>query len=352
MKKGIAILSASGLLAVAGIASAADATKPAAPSLTDVLASSGITATGYVSGTYVYSNGDGFGHQFDNVHDSFQLNQAAITVAYQPKEGFGALVNVIGGKDANLLPPGGSDVVIPQAFVQYASGPVTLSAGRLLTLAGAEVIAPTGNTNITRSFLFVSEPLTHTGVRVAIAPSDTFGFTFGVNNGWNYTSLASSSAKTGEVGFSVTPSKAFSLAAQAYFGKDPTFDAQRQLFDLVATINATDNLSFVLSYDYGKQDEFTPTVDAKWQGIAAYVNVAFTDMVRLSVRAEYFKDDDGLFGAVDNKIKEATVTLGIAPAKSFELRIEGRYDKSDMDIFAGAMKDTQSEFALEGLYKF
>ena len=37
--------------------------------------------------------------------------------------------------------------------------------GTTVTLAGAEVIAPTGNTNFSRSLLFFSEPLTHTDAR-------------------------------------------------------------------------------------------------------------------------------------------------------------------------------------------
>jgi len=70
---------------------------PTASSLTDVLTASGITATGYVAASYYHSNGDGQYHQFDNKHDTFQLDQAALTLAYQPKEGFGALVNVAAG---------------------------------------------------------------------------------------------------------------------------------------------------------------------------------------------------------------------------------------------------------------
>lgn len=359
MKINLKLLSALSLLAAASAAMADDEKPAPTPgSLAAALDKSGITATGYVSGTYVYSNGDGFGHQFDATHDSFQLNQAALTIAYQPKEGFGALVNVIGGSDANLLPPGGSDVVIPQAFVQYAGGPVTIMAGRLLTLAGAEVIAPSGNTNVSRSLLFFAEPLTHTGVRVTIAPSEIFGFTLGVNNGWNQTSLHGASAKTGEFGLSLTPSKAFALTAQAYFGKEESpdafgvpFDQQRRLIDLVATFNVTDALSFVLSYDNGKQD--IGSGSASWSGIAAYANIAFSEMARLSVRVEDFKDDDGfMFGAPDNKVKEGTVTLGISPVKSFEFRAELRYDKSNADIFAGGTKDTQTEVALEALYKF
>src|SRR5258705_2711834 len=70
--------------------------KPAATSasLSDVLAASGILESGYVAASYYHSNGYNTYHQFDNKHDTFHLDQAALTIAFQPKEGFGALVNI------------------------------------------------------------------------------------------------------------------------------------------------------------------------------------------------------------------------------------------------------------------
>ena len=185
-------------------ASTATPTAPTGPSLTDVLAASGITETGYVAASYYHSNGYNTDHQFDNKHDSFQLDQAALTVAYQPKQGFGALVNVAAGEDMKILNaaegsnPNTFDIV--QGFVQYATGPLTVIAGKYVTLAGAEVIAPTGNTNFSRSLLFYAEPLTHTGIRATYAASDTVSVIVGVNNGWNYSSLQTSGCENRGVG--------------------------------------------------------------------------------------------------------------------------------------------------------
>lgn len=345
-----------------GTAFAEDAAAPTGPTLGSVLEASGITATGYVAASYYHSDAQNDYHNYDASHDTFQLDQASLTIAYQPKEGFGALVDVIGGEDATLVAQTASPskVAIAQGYVQYAGGPLTLMAGKYFTLAGAEVTAPTGNTNFSRSLLYYFEPAYHTGVRAAIAASDMFTVTVGVNNGWNYDKVSYGS-KTGEIGVSFTPAKVFSLAAAGYFGKDPSYDAQKTLIDLVATINATDALSFVLSYDNGSQ-KFTDGSKAKWDGVAGYVNVAFNDMVRLSVRFEQFKDKDGfLTGFTDEKLKEATVTLGISPVKSFEVRAEVRQDKADDAVFRKVYDptaedyvytDKQTEFALQGVYKF
>ena len=350
-------------------AAAAEPAKPAPGTLAGVLDASGITATGYVAASYYHSNGYSTYHQFDNKHDSFQLDQAALTIAFQPKEGFGALVNVAAGEDMKILNaaegsnPNTFDVV--QGFVQYATGPLTVIAGKYVTLAGAEVIAPTGNTNFSRSLLFFAEPLTHTGVRATYAASDTLSFVAGVNNGWNYSSLSTSGSKTGELGVAWTPSKTFSLTAQAYVGHDSTFDAQRTLVDAVATYSATDALTFVLSYDWGKQKLHAAGYpDLDWNGAAFYTNYALNDQWRVSLRLEYLDDKEGFVSGLlgtPQKLKEGTVTFGYAPVKSFELRMEARYDKSDKSTFVrritndtniNPFADSQTGVALQGVYKF
>jgi len=350
-------------------AAAAEPAKPAPGTLAGVLDASGITATGYVAASYYHSNGYSTYHQFDNKHDSFQLDQAALTIAFQPKEGFGALVNVAAGEDMKILNtaegsnPNTFDVV--QGFVQYATGPLTVIAGKYVTLAGAEVIAPTGNTNFSRSLLFFAEPLTHTGIRATYAVSDTLSVVAGANNGWNYSSLSTSGSKTAELGVAWTPSKAFSLTAQAYVGKDPTLDAQRTLVDAVATYSATDALTLILSFDWGKQKQHAAgDPDLDWNGAAFYTNYALNDQWRVSLRLEYLDDKEGFVSGIlgtAQKLKEGTVTFGYAPVKSVELRMEARYDKSDKSTFVRTITndtsinpfaDSQTGVALQGVYKF
>ncbi len=346
----------------------AKAAAPAGPGLSDVLTASGLTATGYVAASYYHSNGYSTDHQFDNKHDSFQVDQAAFTLAYQPKEGFGALVNVAAGEDMKILNaaegsnPNTFDIV--QGFVQYIGGPISVIAGKYVTLAGAEVIAPTGNSNFSRSFLFYAEPLTHTGLRATYAVSDTLSLVVGVNNGWNYSSLTTSGSKTAEVGMSWAPAKAFALTAQAYVGKDPTFDAQRTLVDAVATYNATDALTFIASFDWGKQEQhISGNPDLEWNGAAFYTNYALSDQWRVSLRLEYLDDKNGFVTAtgVAQTLKEGTITFGYDPVKNFELRLEARYDKSTEPTFirnitdepsVNPSADSQTGFALQGVYKF
>ena len=350
--------------------------KPAAPTIGDVLSASGIDISGYVDAAYSRLSGSGAftsgvaDRVFDFERNSFNLHQAAITIAKQPKEGFGGVVNLVLGKDAKVIKSFDqttSDFDVTQAFVQYAGGPVTVIAGKYVTLAGAEVINSTANTNYSRSILFgYAIPFTHTGARATFGVSDEVNLIVGVNNGWDQLKDANKQ-KTVELGISVTPNKTFSFAAQGYSGKEQVasfidpISGKRNLIDLVGTFNATDQLTFILNYDYGTQENATSlvngsTIKAKWNGLAGYANYQFSEQWRLSFRAEYLDDKDGYRTGVIQKWKEATLTLAYLPTKAVELRAEVRGDRSDqaslLDSDGVNGKKTQNSVGLEAIYKF
>lgn len=88
-----------------------------------------------------------------------------------------------------------------------------------------------------------------------------------------------------------------------------------------------------------------------WPGDANY---KFSDMWRVSLRTEKLKDKDGFPTGTVQTLKENTLTVGYAPASSFELRGEYRADKSDKNVFleSGNATDKQHTLALEAVYKF
>ena len=334
-----------------------------APSVAGVLSSSGIAITGYLAASYYHSSGESTFHEFDVNHDTFQLDQAAVQVGYQPKEGFGAFADLLVGEDARILNAAenqtNSTFNARQAYLQYATGAWTLIGGKFTTLAGEEYSNPTSDTNFSRSLLFFAQPLTHTGVRATWAASGTLSLVAGINNGWNTTSTSYGS-KTAELGAAFTPTKELALNLQGYFGKVPGYDAERSFVDFVASYSLTDALSFALNYDWGMQQQNTGP-DLRWNGLAAYVNYALNAQWRVSARGEYLDDQDGFNSGTPQKLKEGTVTIGFAPAKSFELRLEARYDWSDKQTFVktpateaspAALADNQTELALQGVYKF
>ncbi|MGH8254035.1 MAG: outer membrane beta-barrel protein [Steroidobacteraceae bacterium] len=348
-------------ISAAGAAFADDAPKSPAPTLSDVLDASGITATGYVDATYSYGN-----HSAELLPDdtssvnTFALNQAALTISKLPASGFGALVNFIDGTEAGtgLYAPSysyagnvnnGSHFDVLQAYVQYATGKVTVMMGKFGTIAGAEVAAPTGDVNVTRSLLFwYAEPINHTGVRVVYAASPMASFTIGANNGWN-TETSTGSGKTLELGFMLMPAKAFTLNGGAYYGDTDVAAGlgKKTLVDLVGTWTMSPALTVVANVDWDKQEITNGGGSFTWWAAAGYLNYAISDTWRTSLRLEYLDDQDGALNGAKQKLKEGTLTFGYMPSKNYEFRFEGRYDTSDQT----ASTDFTQAW-LQALYKF
>jgi hypothetical protein len=344
--------------------------KPApVPTLDKILEASGISVSGYIDAGYTHSdrNQAAFTTRvFDTQNNSFALNQFGLTVAKQPKEGFGGLVNVTVGRDAQFIhsapegTAGSSMFDITQGFLQYAGGPLTVIAGKFTTLHGTEVIASSGNTNVSRSILFGAVPFTHTGVRATWALSDTVSLIAGVNNGWDQLT-DQNKGKTAELGATLNPIKPLNITLSGYSGKEGVGPNQgtRTSFNAVASYTIIDPLSVGLEFLSVSQDipgGGGSTTKAKYSGVAGYVTYMFAPKFRGVLRVESFDDKDGLhFGTTGTKYKEVTLTGAYVASDSFEARVEGRRDQGTKTVFtdyAGAASKTMTSIALQGLYKF
>ena len=350
--------------------------KPApAPTLDKVLEASGISVSGYIDAGYTYlDKSAGFNTRvFDGQSNSFALNQFGLTVAKQPKEGFGGLVNLTVGRDAQIIHsfPEGAGLAatqtsmfdVTQAFAQYAGGPLTEIAGKFTTLHGTEVIASTGNMNISRSILFGSVPFTHTGVRATWALSDTVSLIAGVNNGWDQLTDANK-GKTLELGATLNPIKPLNITVSGYSGKEvvtpggvPATEGTRTSINAVASYTIIDPLSVGLEVLNVSQDNTVGgNAQGKYSGVAGYVSYMITPKFRVAGRIESFDDKDGIrFGAAKNKYREGTVTGAFLASDSFEARVEARRDQANNAVFTdstGATSKSQTGLAVQGIYKF
>jgi hypothetical protein len=265
---------------------------------------------------------------------------------------------------------------VTQAYASYATGSLTVIGGKFATLAGAELITSPSNKNYSRAWMFGWGPYTHTGLRATYVVNDMLSIVGGVNNGWDQVSaIQGTTGKTGELGFTITPSSMFSLATTYYNGKEGSTQGlttggtigTRSYLDMVGTINATDKLNFVFDYANGKQDNVTlaglaAPVQAKWNALALYANYQLTDAWRASYRHEGFDDKNGfrsglLIGGVATaqKLTSNTLTVGYAVDKKLELRGEVRFDKSTQNAFLqsnGTGKNTQNSYSLQAVYQF
>ena len=110
----------------------AAAQAPAVPTLDKILEASGITMAGYIDTAYTHANRNieaGFSPRvFDSLNNDFVLHQVGLQIAKQPKTGFGGLVNLTVGKDAQVIHS--SPDSTPSARAQSSAAPASTSGGR------------------------------------------------------------------------------------------------------------------------------------------------------------------------------------------------------------------------------
>src|SRR5689334_12339703 len=345
------------------------------PTLGQVLAASGISMNGYIDAACSSGNRDQtrFSDRVsDSQNNSFELHQFGLTVGKQPKEGFGGLVNITMGSDAQVIHSfpegtgaGTSMFDLTQAYGQYSTGALTLMAGKFTTLAGTEVIASTGNTTISRSILFGAIPFTHTGVRASYAPSDTVTLYGGLNNGWDQMTDGNR-GKTLEAGATLNPIKPLTISVSGYFGTESATppgtqtgvgpQGARNAVDAVANYIISNSMSAGAEVLYVSQDD-TPAGSAKYNGTAGYFTYMFAPKWRVVGRAEMFDDKQGFHFATGGgtKYTEVTATVSYLPNSSVELRGEVRGDRANNAVFIdsdGSSAKTLQTLGVQGIYKF
>ena len=368
MKKLLIASTVSALFAAPATALAAGGA-PAAPTLDRVLEASGINVSGYIDAGYTRADRD-IQNQFstrvfDSQNNSFGLNQLGLSVAKQPRQGFGGLVNITAGRDAEVINSVGasqSQFDLTQAYAQYATGPVTVIGGKFATMHSTEVIWSPSNANISRSILFGAVPFTHTGVRGTWALNNQVSLMGGLNNGWDQLTDANK-GKTVELGATLNPIKPLAVTVSGMSGKEPVGggnDGVRNSLNVVASYTIIDPLSVGAEALYVQQENFPSgagTIKAKYNGVALYGSYMFTPKVRGSLRVEpQFDDKDGLrFGTSSTKYREVTATGAYLPADNFEARAEVRRDQATNPVFTntdGSTSKSLMTVAFQGIYKF
>ncbi|HEY6239593.1 MAG TPA: outer membrane beta-barrel protein [Burkholderiales bacterium] len=354
------------------------------PTLSQVLDASGVSVNGYIDAAYSYANRNiqaappaGFSDRvFDSQNNSFDLHQFGLTVAKTPKEGFGGVVNLTIGSDAQVIhsfpETTASTFDLTQAYGQYSAGALTLMAGKFTTLAGTEVIASTGNVNFSRSILFGAIPFTHTGVRASYAPSDTVTVYGGLNNGWDQLTDGNR-GKTLELGATLNPLKPLTVTVSGYFGQESASaggvqtgtgpQGMRNALDAVANYIISNSMSVGAEVLYVSQEN-TAVGTAKYNGAAGYFTYMLNSRWRAVARAEMFDDKNGFHfntspfatgTATGVKYKEVTLTLSYLPNASIELRGEVRGDRASSSVFVdsdGSAAKSLLTAALQAIYKF
>jgi hypothetical protein len=294
---------------------------------------------GYVNGSYNHPD-SGFNQlrNFDFRADTAHVNMGKITIDRAPAPvgfhldvGFGQTFDVIHSTDR-----------APEAFKYFEQAYVSLKpkswkgveidAGEFVTSAGAEVIETNGNWNYSRSLLFSwAIPYYHFGVRATV-PIGKFTAGVQVVQGWNNIYDNNSGKTVGLTGAYAW--KKVTWSHNYYVGpeKTKTNTGLRQLYDTTVLVNANDNFSYYINFDYGR-DKNIGSGAATWTGIAGAARYALNKKFAVAGRLEWFDDVDGFSTGTAQKVKEFTVTGECKVTDWLLSRLEFRHDWSNQYFF-------------------
>lgn len=318
---------------------------------------------------------------FDRYSNAFYLHNAQLMLdkGVTDKSIVGGRIKISTGEDADVITAGGSGGVdsfdIHEGYVQVlvpVGRGLTLTAGKFVTLSGAEVIESKDNLNYSRSMLFTwAIPFTHTGIRATYSLMDQLDVTLGFNNGWDVL-VDNNDSKTVEFSTTFRATDTLKFIGNLYYGSEKTVVSRsvvsllggqhigdkRLLFDFVAQATF-DKLSVVLNWDYAQEQDSVADAsgtleDARWTGLAAYAKYQLSDLYSPGIRVEYFRDSDGFRTGTKQTLSELTFTNQFDINSNLIFRVELRVDKSDEDVFLkkDESKGSQFTFGAEAIVYF
>jgi hypothetical protein len=256
-------------------------------------------------------------------------------------------------------------VELREAYLTYktpltmptSGAPISIKAGKFITLLGYEVI-PTYtnfNPNISTSFLFgFSVPFTHTGLLAHLPIIDEVAADVGVVNGWDNVDDNNNSQSL-LAGVGITPIKPLVFYISGTFGAENDATkfvnsagvpgsgggSNRGVLSANGTWAVTDQLSFVLDGTWANESNSTRGADyatkgkmqVNWWGLAGYVIVQPMEKMQVALRSEWFGDPDGAQTGVDQTLWELTPTFTYGLTDHLTFRTEYRHDESDKRFF-------------------
>lgn len=284
--------------------------------------------------------------------------------------------------------------VVKQGYATFrpggAEGGVSLDIGKFDTPYGAEVAESQLNINYTRGVLYwLGQPAYHTGFRLGADVNRNLSAKLLLVNGWNR-AVDNNQGKTAgvqgtfrvpesagsdqdmlsvSVGYMVGPEQAD--VETVICGPDERFDIQanpdtgcvsspgspgdsgavdrsssnskglRHFLDLTLLADPTPQVRLALNGSYGIEKLRSPTdltefESKSWYGVMAAARYAVSEAVGIGARGEYFGDPDGhRLGFEGNSLSvvSGTLTLDYLPVDALLLRLDGRVDWSDKEIF-------------------
>ena len=231
---------------------------------------------------------------------------------------------------------------INQLYAYYnASEKVTFTLGQFNTFYGYEVISPAGNFNYSVSYLFNAGPFSHTGLKIDYAATEDLSFMIAVTNPHGVIAGANSDSDNYQLGFQTGyKGQFFNLA----YGADGFGDTDVLYLDYTGGFDISDSLYLGINAAYANSED----ADAGYQGVALYLQNAFSDTFSLGLRPEFFTTTSG---SGDESVSAFTLSGNTSLSDSLKLITELRYDTSDDVTFIGG-EEKVTGLTIAAVYSF
>jgi hypothetical protein len=300
---------------------------------------------------------------FTGTHNSFALGMASVKLEHKgPK--VGAVLDLGFGQRAKefAYTDEGITQAIKQLYVTYSPAEwLKFSAGSWATHVGYELVDPQLNRNYSMSYMFTNGPFTHTGLKADITKGK-HGFMVGISNATDFRTPPDGyiNKKFFIAQYSLAATDNIKLFLNYVGGKAPDTSKVSQ-FDAVVTAKISDkfNIGFNGTVNSTQFWDGTKNIDGQsWWGSALYLNLDPKSWFGLTLRGEYFNDDNQLkmFAAAPagGNIFATTLSANFK-AGGFIFIPEFRIDNASEAVFVdkdGAGKKSASNFLLSAIYSF
>jgi hypothetical protein len=228
-----------------------------------------------------------------------------------------------------------SNIALQTAWLGYDMDMVGVTAGRIATPIGYEVLEPWGNRNISRSYGWQIQPINHDGATVH-ATMDMFEMMVGAVNNFtvaqNPVNVNDTDNQKGVIGsISSSFSEAFNGHVSGIYTNDFGHSAKITEIDTFFHGDLEPNgvgLRYSVEHTWAK---FDPDAGSS-NDIHSFIGRLGGDLGPTGVDLRYeYVDDDGIIA--DTNIHSVALDLTWALVEGMDFRIEYRFDKADDDIY-------------------
>lgn len=249
---------------------------------------------------------------FTNTHNSFALGMASIKADHSFGKASGTLDLGFGprAEEFSYGDPGHATLfAVKQAFVSYAvSNKFKLTLGKWATHVGYELVDAYLNRNYSMSYMFSYGPFSHTGIKADIAVGKKSNFMIGIANPTDM--VAVTTARKYALGQFSTATADDKLKAYVnYVGTfGGSFNSNQFDVVLIGTLSDMFSIGYNGTVQSVKQKGATKN---SWWGSAVYLNYDPVSSFGMTLRAEYFDNEEGVVAAPGTKIFDISLSPNI-----------------------------------------